>query len=94
MIDRVSINNQIEEESTSIPIYEREFNISDPNGLVRFPGFGLWPYWYLEKFKNRKEIWEKASNMSTKDENVKVTTFIIISIGSYKPILFKNEQFS
>ena len=82
MIDRVSINNQIEEESTSIPIYEREFNISDPNGLVRFPGFGLWPYWYLEKFKNRKEIWEKASNMSTKDENVKVTTFIIISIGS------------
>ena len=73
MIDRADIDHIVEKESTSIPIYEREFNISDPNGLVRFPGFGLWPYWYLEKFKHRKEIWEKSSNVSTKDETDKVT---------------------
>ena len=72
MIDIPDINNGVEKESTPIPIYEKEFNISDPSGLVRFPGFGLWPYWYLEKFKNRKEIWEKTSNLSTNEETAKV----------------------
>ena len=65
MIDRGSVNNYIEEVSTFIPFYEKEVNVSDPNDLVRFPGFGVWPFWYLEKFKNKIASWENASNIST-----------------------------
>ena len=72
MIDQASINNYIQEESTFIPIYEKEVNVSDPNDLVRFPGFGFWPFWYLEQFKNRKETWEKASNFSKEEGDIEV----------------------
>ena len=73
MLDQVATDNLIEDESTSVPIYEKEFNISDPNDLVRFPGFGFWQYWYFEAFKKRREAWENASNISTADENIKVS---------------------
>ena len=48
-------------------------NISDPNDLVRFPGFGFWPLWYLEKFR------EKAFNLSTDTEERKVSNILIYS---------------
>ena len=48
-------------------------NISDPNDLVRFPGFGFWPLWYLEKFR------EKAFNLSTDTEERKVSNILTYS---------------
>ena len=72
MIDKGSLNNYIEEVSTFIPIYGKEVNVSDPNGLVRFPGFGFWPLWYFEKFKNREESLERAPNVSTDEPTIEV----------------------
>ena len=50
-------------------------NVSDPHDLVRFPGFGFWPLWYLETFR------EKAYNLSTsKTEERKVSSLLMYSI--------------
>ena len=44
-------------------------NVSDPDALVRFPGFGFWPIWYFEMFR------ERVANVTlpANDEEKKVT---------------------
>ena len=47
-------------------------NASDPNALVSFPGFGFWPLWYFEKFR------ERAFNLSTISERRKVKRILLL----------------
>ena len=75
------MNKYIQEETTPVSSFdENEIlvgvrNISDPHDLVRFPGFGFWPLWYLEKFR------EKAHNLSTVDtEERKVSDLLMYCI--------------
>ena len=82
------MNNHIQEENTPISNFDENDillgvrNISDPNDLVRFPGFGFWPLWYLEKFR------EKVSNLSTADtEERKVSGILIFSIRMIATII-------
>ena len=72
MNDYDEANLHLQSEPTLFPMYEQVFNESDPNDLVRFPGFGFWPFWYLEMFKKRRDEWLSNSNLSTADESIKV----------------------
>ena len=65
-------NLHLQNEPTLFPMYDKVFNDSDPNDLVRFPGFGFWPFWYLEMFKKRRDEWLLNYNLSTADESIKV----------------------
>lgn len=45
-------------------------NVSNPNAPVKFPGFGFWPLWYWEMFRNltiTRNITETAVDSNDRD---------------------------